>query len=97
VRDLPEQEVADAHLAARANQQIRIGLARRVENSPNRRSSSFGRRDAGSLSAARGIDNLGPAAVVQRMLKRMPVLVEVRRTAAWSSSCTSGGSSRRGR
>ena len=31
IRDLPEQEVRDAHLAARADQQIRIRLARRVK------------------------------------------------------------------
>jgi len=31
VRDLPEQEIADAHLAARANQQVRIGQTARIQ------------------------------------------------------------------
>src|SRR5262249_60100421 len=31
VRDLPQQEVRDPHLAARADEEVGIGLARRVE------------------------------------------------------------------
>ena len=40
VGDLPEQEVADAHLAARADQQVGIGLPGRVEQTRRTRCSS---------------------------------------------------------
>ena len=66
VRDLPEQEVADAHLAARADQQIGIGLAGGVEELAEAPLVEIVGRDAGRDRAARGVDDLGAAAVVER-------------------------------
>ena len=59
VRDLPEQEVADAHLAARADEQVGIGLAGGVEQvaepllveAAGSRPISMARRAASTISA----------------------------------------------
>src|SRR6185295_8686131 len=66
IRDLPQQEVADAHLAARADEQIRIRLPRGVEQLPEAALVQVVGGDAHRDRAARGVHDLGAAAVVQR-------------------------------
>ena len=66
IGDLPQQEVADAHLAARANQQVRIGLAGRVEKAREALFVQVLRIETRGHGAAGGVDNLGAAAVVER-------------------------------
>ena len=65
VRNLPEQEIADAHFAARADQEIGIGLAGGVEKLAELALVEICRRDAGRHRAACRIDDLGAAAVVE--------------------------------
>src|SRR5258706_16221691 len=66
VRDLPQQEVADAHLAARADQQIRIGLPCRVEELAEAPLVERLGAHAGRDRATRGVDDLRAPTVVQR-------------------------------
>src|SRR5437660_12512869 len=66
IRDLPEQEIADAHLAARTDQQIGIGLAAGVEEGAESLLVQIVRRHARRDRAPRGIDDLGASAIVQR-------------------------------
>jgi hypothetical protein len=74
VGDLPEQEIADAHFAARANQQIGIGLpavySRLDEAIPASRSSGL---KPDSIAAPRGIDDLGTGRVIERDVEDHPV------------------------
>src|SRR5262245_26860298 len=66
VGDLPEQEVADAHLAARPDQQIGIGLAGGVEGGREPLLVQLLRSDPGGDEPSGGLDDLGAAAVVER-------------------------------
>src|SRR6476646_6894948 len=66
VGDLPEQEVAHAHLAARSDQQVRIGLAGGVQIRGELPLVELVRADAVTNRAPRGVDDLGAAAVAQR-------------------------------
>src|SRR6266850_1535664 len=66
IRDLPQQEVAHAHLAARANQQIGIRLPRRVEEVAEAPLVEIVGVDAGGQHALRRVEDLGAAAVVER-------------------------------
>src|SRR5678816_4257307 len=66
VGDLPQQEVADAHLAARADQQVRIGLAAGVEVRRKARFIDLIRSESVADDPFRRFDDLGAAAVVQR-------------------------------
>src|SRR5262245_30477563 len=66
VRDLPEQEVAHAHLAARADEQVGIGLVRRIEELAEALLVEIVRGDARRQHAPRRVDDLGAPAVVQR-------------------------------
>src|SRR5437868_5602653 len=66
VGDLPEEKVADAHLAAGPDQQIGIGLAGGVEELAEAPLVEIVGGHAGGDRAARGVDDLGAAAVVQR-------------------------------
>src|SRR5215472_1252027 len=74
VRDLPEQEVGDAHLAARAYEQVRIGKPRGAEPRPERLFVDLlGRQPTRSDvvgEGAAGVHDLGPAAVVERDVER---------------------------
>src|SRR5436309_7832993 len=72
IRDLPEQEIADAHFAARPDQQIRIGLARRVEKPGEPPLVEIVRPQAGRDRAARRVHDFGAAAVVQRDVEQHP-------------------------
>ena len=72
VGDLPQQEVGDAHLPARADDQVGIGQPGGVEMRARTSSSSIcarvdsaPARDAGG-DRADGVDDLGAAAVVER-------------------------------
>src|SRR5260221_60988 len=75
VRDLPEQEVADAHFAARPDQQIGIRLACRVEIIAELALVEFLGADAVRDRAARRIDDLGAPAVVQRDVEQHPCVL----------------------
>src|SRR5437867_11655947 len=66
VRDLPEQEVADAHFTAGANQQIGIRLARRVEQIAEPALVQILGAKAFGDGATRRIDDFRAAAVVER-------------------------------
>src|SRR5262245_6362937 len=66
VCNLPEEEVADAHLAARPDEQVGIGLARRVEKLAEAALVEVVGAYAGGDRAARGVDDLCAAAVVER-------------------------------
>src|SRR6184192_1998165 len=72
IRDLPQQEIADAHLAARPDQQIRIGLSRGVEEFAELPLVQIVRADAGRDDASGGVDDLRAAAVVQRDVEQHP-------------------------
>src|SRR2546425_6393247 len=64
IRDLPEQKVAHAHLAARADQQIGIGLPGGVEEVAETPLVEIVGIDPRGEHALRGIEDLGAAAVV---------------------------------
>src|SRR5688572_5777250 len=70
VGDLPEQKVTDAHLAARPDQQIGIGLARGVEEAREPTLIEIFRLHARLNGATRGVDDLSPAAVIERDIEQ---------------------------
>jgi len=72
VCDLPEQVVAHAHLTARPNQQIRIRLTGGVEKTRKALFVEILWPDTGGHRSSGGIDNLGPAAVIQRDVEQHP-------------------------
>src|SRR3954449_10487330 len=65
IRELPEQEVRDAQLAARADQQIGIGQLRRIEVRGEHVLVDLFRLDAALRDAPRRLHELGTAAVVE--------------------------------
>ena len=78
VRDLPEQEVADPHLAARPDQQVGIGLARGIEKISEALLVQLVGADARRHDAARGFHDFGAAAVVERDVEQHAAAGEVR-------------------
>src|SRR5215208_6604226 len=66
VRELPEEEVRDPELAARPDQQVGIGKVRRMEVRRDHVLVDLPRLDAAVDQPARGLDQLGAAAVVER-------------------------------
>src|SRR5207253_1227756 len=63
VRELPEQEVRDAKLATRPDQQVRVGQLRGVEVRREHVLVDLTRLDAALDEPARCLHELGPAAV----------------------------------
>src|SRR5580698_1514600 len=66
VGQLPEQEVRDAGLARGANDQVGVGHVGKVEVAPDRLLVDLVGRDALGGDGPHGVDDLGPAAVVER-------------------------------
>src|SRR5262245_56813061 len=66
VRDLPEQDVADAHLAARPDQQIRIGLPGGVEEVAEATLVEIIGTHAGGNRATRRVHDFRASTVVER-------------------------------
>src|SRR6476619_2021101 len=66
VGELPQQEVRDAQLAARADEQIRVGKRRRVEVRGEHVLVDLGGLHPALDDSARRLDELGAAAVVER-------------------------------
>ena len=65
VGQLPEQEVGDPELAGGADDQIRIGHVRLIEVPGDGPLVDLGRRHPGGDQCPHGIDDLGPASVVE--------------------------------
>src|SRR5262245_21981140 len=74
VGDLPQQEIADAHFAAGADEQIRIGLVGGVEEFAEALLVQIVGGDVGGEHAARSVDDLGAAAVVERDVEQHPAV-----------------------
>src|SRR5439155_4943331 len=72
VGNLPQQEVADAHLAARPDQQVGIGLAGGVEKIAEPPLVELVGRDAGRQRAPCRVDNLRTTTVVERDVEPHP-------------------------
>src|SRR5688572_4491951 len=72
VRDLPEQVVADAHLTARADEEIRIRLTGRIEKAREPLFVEILGTHARFDGASCRIDDLGASAVVQRNVEEHP-------------------------
>src|SRR2546425_5665353 len=70
VRDLPQQEVAHAHLAARADQQVGIGLSGRVEKIAEPPFVEILRPDAGGNRPSRSVDDFGAPSVIERDIEK---------------------------
>ena len=66
IGDLPQQVVADAHLAARPNHQVGVGLAAGVEEARERRLVKLIGTQSRRHGAPRRVDDFRAAAVVQR-------------------------------
>src|SRR5262245_713835 len=66
IRDLPQQIVADSHLTARPDQEVRIGLASSVEKAGKALLVELLRAYAGGHRAPGSVDDLGSPPVVQR-------------------------------
>src|SRR5439155_21625473 len=64
-RNLPEQEVADAHLSARADQEVGIRLAGRIEKFAEAALVEIVRSYPRRNGAPCGVDDLGAAAVIE--------------------------------
>ncbi len=78
VRNLPEQEIADAHFAAGANEQVWIGVVRRVEVLRKQMLVDFRRVEFALLylvaDAANGFNDFSAAAVAQGKDQRQAVV-----------------------
>ena len=80
VADLPEEIVADAHLAGGADEQVGVGHAGGVEVVGDRlfvdvaRGGAASRRPSRAI-VAHGVGDFGPAAVVEREHERQAVVV----------------------
>src|SRR4029079_13530560 len=75
IRDLPQQVIADAHFAAGADEEIRIGLTGRVEKTREPLFvENFGTHTKLD-GASRRIDDFGAAAVVERDVEQHPAAV----------------------
>jgi hypothetical protein len=75
VGDLPQQVVADAHFAARANEQIRIRLTGRVEEAGKTLLVELLGPDASLDRTTCRVDDLRAAAIVERDVEQHPAVV----------------------
>ena len=75
VGQLPEEEVGDAVLARCADDQVRVGLIGVVEVGPEGALADLVGRDAFGHDLLDGIDDFGPAPVVERHGERAPSVV----------------------